>query len=78
MDTQEIVEEELSKENLLDSIAWQESTNRPDTVNRLGYIGKYQFHDLALVDAGVVKNKSQARKFRNKFINSSKSERLSM
>lgn len=78
MDTQEIVEEELGKENLLDSIAWQESTNRPDIVNRLGYIGKYQFHDLALVDAGVVKNKSQARKFRNKFISASSSERLKM
>ena len=77
--TKEIVEEELNQlPTLLDSIAWKESTNRPHVVNRLGYIGKYQFHDLALIDAGVADNKKDAKAFRKKFINSSKEDRLKM
>jgi hypothetical protein len=63
-------------EQYLDSIAQSESSNKANIVNSLGYIGKYQFHDLALIDAGVVKNKSEASKFRKKFINLSKADRL--
>jgi len=62
----------------LTAIADSESSNRPYIVNRLGYIGKYQFHNLALVDAGVVKNKTEASKFRKKFISLSNEDRLKM
>jgi hypothetical protein len=62
----------------LEAIAKKESTNRPYIVNQLGYIGKYQFHNLALIDAGVVKTKDEAKKFRKKFINSSEEDRIKM
>lgn len=66
------------KANLLDSIAWRESTNNPDTVNQFGYIGKYQFHDGALVDAGVVKTRAEAKIFREKFIKAISKDRAKL
>jgi hypothetical protein len=36
----------------LDSLAQRESSNNPDIVNPLGYIGKYQFGKIALKDIG--------------------------
>jgi hypothetical protein len=62
----------------LDSIAQRESTNRPYITNRLGYIGKFQFHNLALIDAGVVKNKKEANEFRNRFIKLDNDDKIKM
>ena len=37
----------------LDHLAYKESTWNPDTVNSIGYIGKYQFGRDALRDVGL-------------------------
>lgn len=42
----------LEWERFLAHLAFSESTNNPDTMNTLGYIGKYQFGRAALKDIG--------------------------
>lgn len=37
----------------LNKLAEKESTNDPNAINRLGYIGKYQFGKMALKDVGL-------------------------
>ena len=41
-----------SFEHFLYSLAFRESSNNPAAYNRYGYLGKYQFGELALIDLG--------------------------
>jgi hypothetical protein len=42
----------LGLENFLNHLAYKESSNNPNVVNTLGYIGKYQFGRAALKEVG--------------------------
>lgn len=42
----------LGLENFLNHLAYKESSNNPNVVNTLGYIGKYQFGRAALKEIG--------------------------
>ena len=46
----------------LDHLAYKESTWNPDTVNSIGYIGKYQFGRDALRDVGLFESPSDFKK----------------
>jgi hypothetical protein len=49
-------------QEFLDHLAYKESTWNPDTVNSIGYIGKYQFGRAALKDVGLLVSPSDFRK----------------
>lgn len=46
----------------LNELSFKESSNRAHVVNRLGYIGKYQFGKTALKDLGLEINPSEFKK----------------
>ena len=60
------------------AIGFSESGNNYNAVNTFGYIGKYQFGYHGLVQARVCDNIVQAKKFRNKFINTPDSLKLNI
>lgn len=48
----------------LTAIAERESSNTPDTTNKLGYMGKYQFGKIALKDVGINTDTVNYKKFK--------------
>ena len=48
-----IIDNSINLSGFLEELSFLESSNTPDTVNRLGYIGKYQLGQMALKDLGV-------------------------
>ena len=50
-------EKQLIAYNFADTVAMLESSGKLDTINRLGYIGLYQFGSQALKDLGVSKKR---------------------
>jgi len=59
----------MSYENFKDSLAQKESSNIPYIASTSGYIGKYQFGTLALIDGGVAPDRDSATEFRQGFVN---------
>jgi len=62
----------------LEAMGFAESSNNYGAVNTYGFIGNYQFGNGALVEAKVCKNRKEAKKFSQRFIDTPDSLRTNV